>query len=143
MSNVNDNPERDELGFGKAVEDAVGLSAMTAEEFKEFIHPLTFVDAAKFFGASVVYLKKIAHGDRPAKDFGKDRQDVLDFLKTSPDAVKSRQQFRNAVGYKAFVKLVGVSKYKCRVCLYPASESIYKIPLCESCVRKFSKNKEK
>ena len=25
MSNVNDNQERDELGFGKAVEDAVGL----------------------------------------------------------------------------------------------------------------------
>ncbi len=143
MSNVNDNPERDELGFGKAVEDAVGLNAMTAEEFKEFIYPLTFVDAAKFFGASVVYLKKIAAGDRPAKDFGKTKQDVLEYLKTSPDAAKSRQQLRNAVGYKEYVKLIGVDKYKCRCCCYPASEKIYNIALCESCVRKFSKNKEK
>ena len=116
---------------------------MTAEEFKAFIYPLTFVDAAKFFGVTSRCIKYMADGERKAKDFGKDREDVLDFLKTSPDAVKARQQFRNAVGYKAFIKLVGVSKYKCRVCLYPASESIYKIPLCESCVRKFSKNKEK
>ena len=32
MSNVNDNPERDELGFGKAVEDAVGLNLITKFE---------------------------------------------------------------------------------------------------------------
>ena len=65
-----------------------------------------------------MYLKKIAAGDRPAKDFDKTKQDVLEYLKTSPDAAKSRQQLRNAVGSKEYVKLIVVDKYKCSVCGY-------------------------
>jgi len=142
MTNVNDNPDREELGFGKVVEDAVGLGVMTADDFKALIHPLTYEDATKLFGVSSRYIKQMAYGERKAKDFGKTRQDVLNFLKTSSHAAKSRQQLRNAVGYKDYVGLVGLDRYKCTVCCYPASESIYRIPLCEGCVGKIKKNKE-
>ena len=115
---------------------------MGLNEFKDFIYPLTIKDAAKLFGKSVVYLKKIAAGDRPFSDFGKSRQDVLSFLKTSAHAAKSRQQFRNAVSYKSYVRLVGLDKYKCACCCYPASDTIYRVPLCEHCVGKMNKNSE-
>ncbi len=138
MTNVNDNQDRYEGSFGKVVEDAVGLH----DNFQDFMYPLTFPAAAKLFGKSVVYLKKIAAGDRPFSDFGKSRQDVLNFLKTSAHAAKSRQQYRNAVGYKEYIGLIGLDKYKCRCCCYPAAESIYRVPLCEGCVSKIKKNKE-
>ena len=114
-----------------------------SEEFKKFIYPLTLKDAAKLFGKSVIYLKKISSGERPFTDFGKTRQDVLKFLKESPAAAKSRQQFRNQASYKEYVKLIGLHKYKCVCCCYPASEKIYNVALCEVCVKKMkSKNKE-
>lgn len=131
MTNVNDNPNRYEGSFGEAV-----YKAVNSQEFRDFIYPLTYIEAGKLFDKSAVYIKKIASGDRPFTDFGKTRQDVLHFLKTSPDAAKSRQQFRNAVSYKEYVKLIGVDKYKCTCCCYPAAEKIYNIPLCEGCVSK-------
>ena len=137
MTNINDNPDRYEGSFGEAVEKAV-----SGEEFKQFIYPLTLNDAAKFFNKSVVYLKKISSGERPFTNFGKTRQDVLEFIKTSPDAFKSRKKFRNAVSYKQYIRLVGLQKYKCRCCLYPASEKIYNLALCEVCVDKMVNNKE-
>ncbi len=111
---------------------------MTAEEFKYLIHPLTYVDAAKFLGCTPRYIKYMVYGERPAKSLvhGVTKQDVLNFLKTSPDAAKSRQQLRNAVGYKEYIRLVGLEKYKCVCCLYPASQKIYNVPLCEGCVSK-------
>lgn len=116
---------------------------MTADEFKAFIHPLTYVAAAKFLGVSDRCVKYMAHGERKAKTFGNTRQDVLNFLKTSTHAAKSRQQFRNAVGYKEYIGLVGLDRYKCACCLYPASETIYRLPLCELCVGKIKKKDSK
>ena len=113
---------------------------MTADEFKGFIYPLTFVDAAKLFGVTTRYVKQMAYGERKAKDFGYCRQDVLKYLKES--ASKSRQQLRNSVGYKDYVKIVGLDRYKCVCCCYPASERIYNVALCEVCVSKMKKNKE-
>jgi hypothetical protein len=131
VTNINDNQERYEGSFGEAVEKAV-----SCEEFKQFIYPLTIKDAAKLFDKSVVYLKKISSGERSFSDFGKTKQDVLSFLKTSPDAAKSRQQFRNQVSYKEYVRLMGLEKYKCVCCCYPAAQKIYSVPLCEGCVSK-------
>lgn len=113
---------------------------MTAEEFSAFIHPLTFVDAAKLFGVTTRYVKQMAYGERKVNSFGYERQDVLKYLKES--AGKSRQQFRNKVTYKEYVRMVGLERYKCRCCCYPASERIYNVPLCEGCVSKINKNKE-
>ena len=115
---------------------------MTANEFKAFLSPLTYIDAAKLLGVSKRYIRMMADGLRPVNAAPLNRQDVLHFLRTSPDAAKSRQQLRNQVSYKEYIKLIGLGKYKCRCCCYPATETIYNVALCEICVKKITKNKE-
>ena len=116
---------------------------MTAEEFQAFIHPLTYIDASKLLGVSERYIRMMVKGERPAKVIGVSRVEVIAFLRGSGQAFKSRQQLRNQLSYKEYIKLMGVGEYKCRVCCYPASQEIYKIALCECCVKKMIKTKEK
>lgn len=139
MSEVNNNPDRHELGSGDGIHKTV-MGSMTIEELKTLLYPLNNKDVAIFLGISESYLKKMMTGEREIQaDYinGRINKDcVLGFFRDSPSARKSRQQARNKLTYKEFISLMGSRFNKCSCCLYPAHKSIYGRYLCEECVRK-------